>query len=595
MGAVHFSLDPRLAQLLQETLRFDVFVETGTGKGDTVAAVRPLFSEIHTIERDESLHAAATRRFLGDAAVHVHLGDSGLVLPGIVPFLQSRAVLYWLDAHATGEAPVDGPECPLVEELTAISTLGERSVIVIDDARLFLAPPPPPRRPDAWPSLATVLACLGRLSSAHETIVIDDVFVLLPASARGPLRDFASRQGFDWLQAADKARAYGALMEEARAKEGALTRQAAEAQEKDALIRRLDAECRLRDDRIAALQEKQAALEQALRQGKDLRRVQEEAAAARAAEEEARRHHREAYYRARRSLRARLSPKLGVLDQYPPRPLSVPSAYAARPDLRLPPLITLVTPSFGQAAFLERTLQSVLGQDYPRLEYVVQDGGSRDGTPAILERYRARLARCVSAPDGGQAHALNLGFSRTTGEVMGYLNSDDLLLPGALHAVAAAFERHPEVDVVYGHRIVIDEEDREIGRWVLPPHDDAVLSWADYVPQETLFWRRRIWERAGARVDESFRFALDWELLLRFRDAGARFLRLPRFLGCFRVHTAQKTSSQMEDVGLAEMARLRERCHGRPVAEDEIRRQVRPYLWRHLVLHKLYRLGMARA
>ena len=591
MGAVHFSLDPRLARLLQETLRFDVFVETGTAHGDTVAAVRSLFSEIHTIERDEPLHAAAVRRFSGDAAVHVHLGDSGRVLAGIVPYLASRAVFYWLDAHATGEAPVAGTECPLLEELTAISSLSERSVVVIDDARLFLAPPPPPRRPETWPSLATVLAHLGRLSSAHEPMVIDDTFVFVPASARGAVRDFAHGQGFDWLQAADKARAYDSLLEEARAKEGALQRQAAEAQEKDWLIRRLDVECRMRDERLAALQEKQAALEQALGE-KDRRRIEEEAEAERAAEEEAGRRRREAHYRARRSLRARLSPKLGVLDQYPPRPLSIPSTSAARPDLRVPPRITVVTPSFGQAAFLERTLRSVLDQDYPRLEYIVQDGGSRDYSVAILERYRARLARCVSAPDRGQADAINLGFAGSTGEVMGYLNSDDLLLPGALHAVAAAFERHPDVDVVYGHRVVIDEEDREIGRWVLPSHDDDVLSWADYVPQETLFWRRRIWERVGAHMDESFRFALDWDLLLRFRDAGARFLRLPRFLGCFRVHAAQKTSAQMEAVGLAEMARLRERCHGRPVVSAEIHQHLRPYLGRHLVLHKLYRLGL---
>jgi glycosyltransferase involved in cell wall biosynthesis len=314
--------------------------------------------------------------------------------------------------------------------------------------------------------------------------------------------------------------------------------------------------------------------------------------AQRAAEETARRAAREAYYRSRRSLRSRLSPKLGVLDQYPPRRLEIPASYLDEPVLAHPPSISLVTPSFGQAAFLERTLLSVLGQNYPRLEYIVQDGASRDGTPAILERYRARLARCASAPDRGQAHALNLGFGGSTGDVMGYLNSDDLLLPGALQAVASAFECHPDVDVVYGHRIVIDARDREIGRWVLPPHEDRVMSWVDYVPQETLFWRRRIWEAAGSRMDESFRFALDWELLLRFRDAGARFRRLPRFLGCFRVHAAQKTSSQMDGIGLEEMARLRERSHGRPVTEREICRHVRPYLARHLLLHKLYRLGL---
>jgi glycosyltransferase involved in cell wall biosynthesis len=350
-------------------------------------------------------------------------------------------------------------------------------------------------------------------------------------------------------------------------------------------VHRLSAELEKKERALQELSQRQEALDA------EHRFLRARLLAYEQAEEEAA---REAAYRARRTLRARLSPKLGVLEQYPPRPLHVPSSYRDRPDLRVPPLITLVTPSFGQARFLERTLGSVLGQDYPRLEYVVQDGGSRDGSVAILERYQGRLARCVSAPDRGQAHAVNLGFAGSRGDVMGYLNSDDVLLPGALHAVAATFERHPDVDVVYGHRVVIDEDDREIGRWVLPPHDDEVLSWADYVPQETLFWRRRVWERVGSAMDESFRFALDWDLLLRFRDAGARFLRVPRFLGCFRVHAAQKTSARMEDLGRLEMARLRERCHGRNVTEDEIRRRTRPYLWRHLVAHKLYRLGLVR-
>ena len=142
--------------------------------------------------------------------------------------------------------------------------------------------------------------------------------------------------------------------------------------------------------------------------------------------------------------------------------------------------------------------------------------------------------------------------------------------------------------------MIIDEHDAEIGRWVLPPHDDAVLSWADYVPQETLFWRRRIWDRIGGAVDESFRFAVDWDLLLRFREAGARFVRLPRFIGAFRVHPHQKTSAEMEAVGAAEMDRLRERSLGRRVTPTEIDRALRPYLRRHIVYHKLYRLGLLR-
>src|SRR5207244_4015693 len=131
----------------------------------------------------------------------------------------------------------------------------------------------------------------------------------------------------------------------------------------------------------------------------------------------------------------------------------------------------------------------VLGQQYPRLEYIVQDGGSSDETPAVLERYRPQLTRWESRADRGQAHAINLGFRHATGDVLGYLNSDDLLLPGAVRYVGAFFARHPQIDVVYGHRVMIDESDAEVGRWVLPPHEDEVLRWVDYVPQETLFWR----------------------------------------------------------------------------------------------------------
>ena len=154
---------------------------------------------------------------------------------------------------------------------------------------------------------------------------------------------------------------------------------------------------------------------------------------------------------------------------------------------------------------------------------------------------------------------------------MAYLNSDDLLLPGAVPYVTAYFAAHPEVDVVYGHRVFIDADDQEIGRWVLPPHSDRMLLWADYVPQETLFWRRRIWDRIGGALDESFQFAMDWDLLLRFRNAGARIVRLPRFLGAFRVHPEQKSQALRLSVGEKEMALLRLRQHGREVTRQEIR------------------------
>lgn len=291
-----------------------------------------------------------------------------------------------------------------------------------------------------------------------------------------------------------------------------------------------------------------------------------------------------------------LYPKLGVLDftrPAGPRPIRVPKWYHRAAALKSAPQITVVTPSFQQGRFLERTLKSVLDQNYPRLEYVVQDGGSTDSTRAVLDLYAGRLARAEMRRDNGQSHAINLGFAGTSGDLMAYLNSDDLLLPGSLNAVASYFEAHPEVDAVYGHRVVIDSSDNELGRWLMPPHNPEVLKWADYVPQETLFWRRRLWDKVGG-IDESFRFAMDWDLLLRFQEAGAKIVRLPRFLGAFRVHTSSKTVTAVSDVGAAEMARLRERCHGRDVSASEVAAAVRPYLWRHTVLNRLYELGLVR-
>jgi hypothetical protein len=296
-----------------------------------------------------------------------------------------------------------------------------------------------------------------------------------------------------------------------------------------------------------------------------------------------------------RAARRRLfGAQLGRLVQHRPKNLRIPRRYHRRVALEEPPVISIVTPSLNQARFVGKTVQSVLGQRYPGLEYVVQDGGSTDETHEILERYRSRLHRLQVEPDNGQAHAINLGFEHATGEIMAYLNADDLLLPGSLPYVARYFQRHPDVDAVYGHRVIVDEHEGEVGRWVLPRHRDAVLSWVDYVPQETLFWRRSLWEKAGGRVDDASRFALDWELILRFRDAGARIVRLPRFLGAFRVHEQQKTSAQMDTAGNREMAKIRQGQHGRQVSQDEIRRNVRGYILRHVVLHKLYRARLLR-
>lgn len=276
-------------------------------------------------------------------------------------------------------------------------------------------------------------------------------------------------------------------------------------------------------------------------------------------------------------------PRLGNLNQYSPQPMTLAEDHPDLQNIGCLPTVSIVTPSFNQGGFIEKTLKSVLEQDYPKLEYFVQDGASRDSTVDVLQRWESRLSGWTSERDAGQSQAINRGFMRTRGEIMAWLNSDDLLLPGALNTVVDYFSRHPEVDVVYGNRLLIDEDDLEIGRWIIPGHDSAVLSWADYVPQETLFWRRQIWDKTGGRVDESFQFAMDWDLLLRFRDAGAKFGHIPRFLGAFRIHARQKTSAKIHDLGLQEMDRIRERLHGRLPSHIEIRNHILPYLSRHVL------------
>jgi glycosyltransferase involved in cell wall biosynthesis len=293
-------------------------------------------------------------------------------------------------------------------------------------------------------------------------------------------------------------------------------------------------------------------------------------------------------------IRGMFHSRVGELSQYSPIPLKIPKHYSesAISSPHVLPVVSIVTPSRNQAQFVERTIKSVLDQNYPNLEYIFQDGASADGTNLIVEKYRLQLKQIESCQDTGQANAINRGFRHATGDILAWLNSDDILLPGTIAYVVNFFLKHPEVDVVYGHRIIIDEHDQEIGRWILPPHDQNILIWIDYIPQETLFWRRQIWEKAGGHIDESYHFALDWELLLRFRDVGAKFIRLPRFLAAFRAHSYQKSFRNLTEPRLCEIQRLMKYCHGREVSEFEILKNIRYYKFKQVVYEYLYRLRL---
>lgn len=221
------------------------------------------------------------------------------------------------------------------------------------------------------------------------------------------------------------------------------------------------------------------------------------------------------------------------------------------------PVISIVTPSFNQGAFVEQTVRSVFLQRYPRLEYIFMDGGSTDATLPRIQPYRERFAQFRTGPDGGQANALATGFALSTGSIMAYLNSDDVLLPGTLNYVADYFARHPEVDMIYGHRAVIDETGIVCGHWILPPHSSTLMRRWDLIPQETAFWRRDLFERKG-NVDGRHRFAMDYDLFVRYMH-GARVRRVDRFLAAFRVHAASKTTVELSTVGQEEIRAVRRR------------------------------------
>jgi len=215
------------------------------------------------------------------------------------------------------------------------------------------------------------------------------------------------------------------------------------------------------------------------------------------------------------------------------------------------PKISVVTPSFHQAPFLEETIQSVLSQGYPDLEYIVMDGGSTDGSVDILRKYADRISCWVSEPDEGQSDALRKGFSRATGEVYSWLNSDDTLRKGTLRKVGEYFQRHPEVDLVYGNVDIVDASGGEMYT-SYPMLDIRVLIYENpFIPQQAMFWRRDLYDRVGG-VNPKLRFAMDFELAVRFLLGGARIGKIPEVLANFRIHPGAK-SSTIRDVMQAEI------------------------------------------
>jgi glycosyltransferase involved in cell wall biosynthesis len=204
--------------------------------------------------------------------------------------------------------------------------------------------------------------------------------------------------------------------------------------------------------------------------------------------------------------------------------------------------VSIVTPCLNHAEFIESTIQSVLSQSYPSIEYWVMDGGSNDGTLDIIKGYGNRL-QWVSEPDTGQANAINKGLERTTGQILAYLNSDDLLAPDAIQQIVSFFTANPQAQLVYGDTLAIDEKGHPHGlRANIRPCDfNYLLNKGDAIVQPAAFWRRELWQELGM-FDESYRYVFDYEYWLRAAQKHTLYY-IPYTLAHERIHAAAKTST----------------------------------------------------
>jgi glycosyltransferase involved in cell wall biosynthesis len=244
------------------------------------------------------------------------------------------------------------------------------------------------------------------------------------------------------------------------------------------------------------------------------------------------------------------------------------------------PLVSIVTPSFNQGRFLEDTIRSVLEQDYPRIEYLIFDGGSTDDSVEIIQRYSDHISYWVSEPDKGQTDAINKGFARAKGDILAWLNSDDVYRPSAVTEIVAYLQSHPEIGMVYGDAEYINSDGETIGRFPAAQTDyRRLLQGYVHIPQQTAFFRSRLWRMVGP-LDPSFYFAMDYDLWVRIA-AVAPIRYHPRTWAAFRLHGEAKSLAKA-DRCWPEMIRVYERLGGgRPSvikAKYLVRRILEPIL-----------------
>lgn len=274
MGAVHFSIDPKLVSILQQELPLSVFVETGTFEGESIQRTRPFFQKIYSSEWSEKYFRKASKRFEGEDSVCLFHGESAKFLKDLRPALKDTSVLYWLDAHWCAEDKTDGNhcQCPLLDELNEISGLNSLSVLLIDDARLFLSPPPLPHDISQWPRFDSIVRKLFTLSSTHDVMVLNDMILYFPQHIRDSVNKYALEYSVDWLSVFDKSRHYDSLLLQLKEKDLAIQEKQSQillltkmSRDKEAQIRVLSEDQKkvaaVAKERNAALQEKEAQIQ----------------------------------------------------------------------------------------------------------------------------------------------------------------------------------------------------------------------------------------------------------------------------------------------------------------------------------------------